>query len=142
MQRIRVASLQYLMRPVGRFEDFQNQVSALVETARDYKCRLMVFPEYFTVQLLTLNDVRRPIHEQVPALASQLPRFLEMMSALSRKHGIYIVGGSIPVSDEESPDKVYNQSYLFSPSGEYDYQGKLHMTGGRPKNGTSLPGIV
>jgi predicted amidohydrolase len=128
MQRIRVASLQYLMRPVGRFEDFQNQVSALVETASDYKCRLMVFPEYFTVQLLTINDIRRPILEQVPALASQLPRFLEMMSALARKHEIYIVGGSIPVSDEESPDKVYNQSYLFSPTGRYDYQGKLHMT--------------
>jgi len=128
MQRIRVASLQYYIRPVERFEDFQYQVSALVETARDYKCRLIVFPEYFTVQLLTLNNIRRPIHHQVPTLAKQLPRYLELMSSLAKKHGLYIVGGSIPVIDEEHPEKIYNQSYLFAPSGAWDYQGKLHMT--------------
>ena len=52
--RLRVASIQYYIRPVRSFAEFAEQVSALVSTAADYKARLVVFPEYFTVQLLTL----------------------------------------------------------------------------------------
>ena len=65
MERVRLASLQYFIRPIERFRQFEDQVTALVETAVDYKCRLIVFPEYFTTQLLTLGDVRRPIREQI-----------------------------------------------------------------------------
>ena len=127
MNRIRIASMQYFIRPVRQFDDFQAQVEALVETAADYKCHLAVFPEYFTVQLLTLGDLKRPIEVQIRDLARQLPRYLDLMSALARRHHLYVVGGSIPVLDE-STGTVYNQSYLFAPSGDYGMQGKLHMT--------------
>jgi predicted amidohydrolase len=69
MQSLRVASLPYFIRPVQTFEQFRDQVTALVETAADYKVHLLVFPEYFTVQLLTLGDVTKPIREQVRDLA-------------------------------------------------------------------------
>lgn len=127
MDRIRVASLQYFVRPVQAFEQFADQVTALVETARDYKCTLLVFPEYFTVQLLTLGNVKRPITEQIHDLARQVPRYVELMTGLAKKHGMYIVGGSIPVMDD-GEDSIYNDSFLFSPSGEHAVQGKLHMT--------------
>ncbi len=39
MERIRVASLQYFIRPVSSFEAFRDQVVSLVETAADYHCR-------------------------------------------------------------------------------------------------------
>ena len=67
--RLRVGSLQYFIRPVDSFDQFAAQVSALVETAVDYECRLLVFPEYFTIQLLTLGDLRRPIKTQIRDLA-------------------------------------------------------------------------
>lgn len=127
MRRLRVASLQYFIRPVQRFEDFQAQVEALVETAADYRCNLVVFPEYFTVQLLTLGNVRRPIVEQIHDLAAQVPRYIELFSALAMQHQLYIVGGSIPVLDPRD-NRVYNQSYFFGPSGRSAIQGKLHMT--------------
>ena len=127
MNRIRIASMQYFIRPVRQFDDVQAQVEALVETASDYDCHLAVFPEYFTVQLLTLGDLKRPMEVQIRDLARQLPRYLDLMSGLAQKHGLYIVGGTIPVLDEDT-ERVYNQSYLFAPSGEYGMQGKLHMT--------------
>ena len=71
MSHFRVASLQYFLRPVPTFEAFADQVMALVETAADYKARLVVFPEYFTVQLLTLGNVKRPIADQIRDLADQ-----------------------------------------------------------------------
>ena len=127
MDRIRVAALQYFIRPVQAFNQFRDQVEALVETARDYNCHLLVFPEYFTVQLLTLGNVKRHIREQIEDLAKQVPAYKELMQDLARRHQMYIVGGSIPVK-EDSGDEIYNESFFFSPNGGIGVQGKLHMT--------------
>jgi predicted amidohydrolase len=127
MDRIRVATLQYFIRPVKTFAEFREQVAGLVDTAADYKCQLVVFPEYFTVQLLTLGDVRRPIDAQVRALAAQLPEFLECMSSLARKHALHIVAGTIPVLSG-TDDDVLNVSYFFTPQGTHGSQPKLHAT--------------
>jgi predicted amidohydrolase len=127
LERIRVAALQYFIRPVQTFDQFRDQVEALVETARDYDCHLMVFPEYFTIQLLTLENVKRPIHEQVRDLTRQVPRFLELMEGLAKKNRIHIVAGTI-LTKGNNDDTVYNDCYFFSPSGKSGVQGKLHMT--------------
>ncbi|MEW5977824.1 MAG: carbon-nitrogen hydrolase family protein [Acidobacteriota bacterium] len=127
MERIRVATLQYFIRPVQSFEQFRDQVEGLVDTAVDYKCHLLVFPEYFTVQLLTLGNLKRPINEQIRDLARQVPRFVEMMSGLARRSGLYIAAGTIPVAGERE-DLVHNHCFFFGPSGHHGVQGKLHMT--------------
>lgn len=126
MRRLRIATLQYFFRPIQRFEQFHDQVEALVETAGDYKCRLMMFPEYFTAQLLTLGDTKQPVDQQIRRLAREEARFVEMMSKLARANHIYIVAGTIPTLGPDG--KVYNDSYLFAPSGDFGVQGKMHMT--------------
>lgn len=126
MARTRVASVQYFIRPVDRFETFRAQVESLVETARDYDCRLVVFPEYCTLQLLTLGDIRRPVVEQIRDLARQAPRFVETMSEIARANKLYVLSGSIPV--EVDGGAVENHSFFFNPSGECGVQPKLHMT--------------
>jgi predicted amidohydrolase len=125
LERIRVASLQYFIRPVQTFEQFRDQVESLIETAEDYRCQLVVFPEYFTVQLLTLGNVKRPILEQIYDLSQQVPRFQEMMAGFARKYNIHVVAGTIPVLDGEH---IYNECFVFSPKGAVGVQGKMHMT--------------
>ena len=127
MERLRVASLQYLIRPISSFDQFRDQVEGLVDTAADYRCQLLVFPEYFTVQLLTLGDIRRPIHEQIRSLGCERERFVSLMSEAARRHGMYIVAGTIPVLDAET-DAVRNQSFFCGPRGDVGIQGKLKMT--------------
>lgn len=126
LNRIRVAALQYYIRPVKTFEQFQDQVEGLVETAVDNRCHFVVFPEYFTLQLLTLGDVKRPIHVQVRELAGHVPRFLELMSGYARKGQLYIVGGTIPVIDDTT-EALHNVCFIFGPSGTRGYQKKLHV---------------
>ena len=41
MERIRVDSLQYFIRPVQTFAQFRDRVSALVDMAVDCKCHLI-----------------------------------------------------------------------------------------------------
>jgi predicted amidohydrolase len=125
--RVRVAAVQYWMRPVRKYQDFVDQVAGLVETAAGYRCRLIVFPEYFTLQLLTLRDVKRPVVAQVRDLARDASRFVETMSSLAKEHQIYIVAGTIPVMAAD--DKTLtNECFFFSPSGAHAVQGKMHMT--------------
>ena len=127
-KRLRVCSLQYYIRPVRTFDDFVGQVTALVETAADYKCQLVIFPEYFTVQLLTLGNIKAPIDREIRDLARTKGRFLELMGTLAKKHRIHIIAGSIPSLDSNDEETVYNDCYFFGPTGEYGCQGKMHMT--------------
>ena len=127
MDRIRVATLQYFIRPVHTFDEFCEQVRGLVETAADYRCQLLVFPEYFTVQLLTLGDLHRPMPEQIRALAKQRGRYIELMGELASKWRLTIVAGTIPTLDDDD-ERVFNDCNVFSPGGGHVIQGKLHMT--------------
>ncbi|MCB9837704.1 MAG: GNAT family N-acetyltransferase [Phycisphaeraceae bacterium] len=128
MNRARVAALQYFVRPIRGFEEFREQVAGLVHTAADYDCDLLVFPEYFTVQLLTLGDVRRPMEVQIRELARRAPDYVEVFEKLSRECGIHIIAGTIASPDPDDAGKVYNDSYFFAPDGSHATQGKINMT--------------
>jgi predicted amidohydrolase len=126
VSRLRVASLQYFIRPIQAFEQFRDQVVGLVDTAADYGSGLVVFPEYFTLQLLTLQDVRRPLTEQVRALADQEHRVVSLMAELATRHGLYIVAGTIPHLNGNG--LINNVCHVFGPDGRHGVQAKLHMT--------------
>lgn len=127
MSKVRVAALQYYIRPVRSFDEFALQVEALVETARDYKVKILVFPEYFTTQLLTLGDMKRPISEQIRDLAKQEDRIVEFISGLSKKCNMIVVGGTLPGFSEDQ-SKILNKCYVFAGNGAFNLQAKLHMT--------------
>lgn len=125
MNRIRVASLQYYIRPVASWGEFRDQVSSLVQTAADYNCQLVVFPEYFTVQLLTLEPIQRVTRAQIVRLADQVEHYVDLFAGLAREHRLHIVAGSIPLMED---GRLTNRSFVFGPSGDHGIQGKLHMT--------------
>mgnify|MGYP000650148254 CR=1 FL=1 len=127
MSIVRVASLQYYIRPVKSFEDFASQVTSLVETARDYKTKLLVFPEYFSTQLLTLGNIKRPIAEQIRDLSQQEERIVSLLSNLAKTNKMVIVGGTLPGFDDEK-SKILNKCYVFGSDGSSNLQAKLHMT--------------
>jgi len=126
--QIRVGSLQYFIRPIESFQQFAQQVRGLVATAADYKINLLVFPEYFTLQLLTLNNPERPIYDQIKDLTNYKDDVVALLKGLAEQHGMYIVGGSIPSWDAGSDGKPANICYFFGPTGTVGMQAKLHLT--------------
>lgn len=126
MTRLRVASLQYFIRPLQTFEQFRDQVVGLVETAADYQSKLVVFPEYFTLQLLTLGDVKLSLVDQIRRLASHEDAFVSLMGGLATRHDLYIVAGTVPHID--AAGSVTNVCHVFGPDGRHGVQPKLHMT--------------
>ena len=55
VQLVRVAAVQYQMRRISSFDDFAQQVEFFVDAASDYHCDFVLFPELFTLQLLSLT---------------------------------------------------------------------------------------
>ena len=91
------------------------------------QAQLVLFPEYFTIQLLTLGNVRAPIAGQVRELANHGATFVDFMAELASKYKIYLQAGTIPTVDPES-GRVHNEAHFFAPNGRMGTQGKLHMT--------------
>ena len=126
MNRLRVAALQYFIRPIETFDQFKNQVTGLVDTAADYDARLIVFPEYFTLQLLTLSKAAGPLVEQIHALTDHEPALIELMESLARQRDMHIVAGTIP--HRSASGEIRNLCHVFGPSGRRGSQAKLHVT--------------
>jgi predicted amidohydrolase/GNAT superfamily N-acetyltransferase len=123
-RRVRIAAVQYLLRPIACFEDFVRQVEFFVHSAKDYKAHFVLFPEFFTMQLLSY------INEPAPALAVRrlarlAPQYEALFMRLAKETGIYIIGGTHPVIQR---GKLFNAAHLFTPNGQVFRQKKVHLT--------------
>ena len=123
-RRVRIAAVQYLLRSIACFEDFERQVEFFVHSAKDYKAHFVLFPEFFTMQLLSY------INEPAPALAVRrlarlAPQYEALFIRLAKETGIYIIGGTHPVFQR---GKVFNAAHLFTPNGQVFRQKKVHLT--------------
>jgi len=125
-RKIRVAAVQYQVRKIESFEDFSRQVEYFVETAADYRADFVLFPEFFSVQLLSQPDLMRlPSVEGIKKLSGMEDAYLTLMSGLAKRYGLYIIGGTHPMRRGE---KILNMSPFFFPDGQYQLQPKLHIT--------------
>ena len=123
--KVRVACVQFQVRRVNTFEDFANQVEYFVETAADYHSDFVLFPELFSVQLLSAIEPLSAI-EGIKRLATDFTQpYIELMSGLATKYGLYIIAGSHPIEEGE---KLLNKCLIFDPEGRYLAQSKLHIT--------------
>ncbi|MGE3174393.1 MAG: GNAT family N-acetyltransferase [Planctomycetota bacterium] len=125
VQIVRLATVQYQMRRIESFEEFEKQVQFFVDTAGDYNTDFVAFPELFTTQLLSLVDASRP-SVAARKLAEFTPRYLELFSDLAVRYHVNIVGGTnFAVEDDNA---LYNCAYLFRRDGTIGKQYKIHIT--------------
>jgi predicted amidohydrolase len=120
----RVAAVQFLLRPLARFEEFAEQASGYVATARqEFDAQCVVLPEYCTGGLMSIpaKNGAGSIHD----LASYASRYVELFKGLARRENIAIVAGTIATAEG---NKLYNAAHLFHPDGRIDVQRKLHLT--------------
>jgi predicted amidohydrolase/ribosomal protein S18 acetylase RimI-like enzyme len=121
---VRLCAVQYQMRWVDTFEEFERQCSYFVDTASDAKSDFVLFPELLTTQLLTTVESKRPA-EAARQLAELTPRYLELFTGLAIRYNVNIIGGSqFAVEDGE----LRNVSYLFRRDGTIGRQYKIHVT--------------
>jgi predicted amidohydrolase/GNAT superfamily N-acetyltransferase len=125
-RKLRVAAVQYQVRTIQSFADFAAQVEYFVETAAEYRADFVLFPEFFSVQLLSQPDLRKlPSVEGIQRLTELEGEYLSLMSGLAQRYGLYIIGGTHPMRRGK---KTLNVSPFFFPDGRYVLQPKIHIT--------------
>jgi len=121
---VRICTVQYQMRRIASFDDFVEQCTYFVSVASGYKSDFVVFPEIFTLQLLSfLPNVRPGL--AVRELAAFTPQYLDLFQRLAIKYAVNIIGGS---HYTEEDGVIYNVAYLFRRDGSIERQYKLHIT--------------
>jgi len=123
--KVRICAAQYEVRPISSWEQFEKQVTFFVTTASEYNCNFLLFPELFTVQLMSMFDQKMQPLEAMRKLAAYHEQYLEMFTRFAKQTGIYIFAGSHPVLADQ---RLTNVAHLFSPEGNVYTQDKLHIT--------------
>jgi predicted amidohydrolase/ribosomal protein S18 acetylase RimI-like enzyme len=121
---VRICTVQYRMRRIDSYEDFQNQCEYFVDVASGYKSDFVVFPEIITLQLLSFLPQERP-GLAVRALAEYTERYIKSFQSMAIRYVVNIIGGSHYTEEE---GKIYNVSYLFRRDGSIERQHKIHIT--------------
>ena len=121
---VRVCAVQWQMRTLQTFEEFTRQVEFYVDTASDYRCDFVAFPELFTLELLSLVSAHGP-GQAARLLADFTPEYLGLMTGLAVRYHVNIIGGSQFTLEG---DNLYNISYLFRRDGTIGKQYKIHVT--------------
>jgi predicted amidohydrolase/GNAT superfamily N-acetyltransferase len=123
---VRVAAVQYQMRAVTSFEEFAQQVEYFVDSVSDYKADFAVFPELFTLQLLSIDNKHIPAAQAIAALSRYTEQLKELMSHLAVAYNVNIIGGTHP--SREADGEVYNICYIYLRDGSVYQQRKIHPT--------------
>lgn len=123
---IRVGTVQYMQRRVHSFEEFIKYVAYFVDVVADYKGDFVVFPELFTLQLLSIENQELSPAESIEALTKYTPPLKEALRDMALRYNINIIGGSHPTRVESG--RVENISYVFLRDGRVHEQPKIHPT--------------
>lgn len=125
-ETIRVATVQYEQRRVGSLEEFQHIVEYFVDVVADYRADFVVFPELFTLQLLSLEHRKLSPAESIDSLTSYTDGLKTFLSDLAVRYNVNIIGGSHPTHVSESD--IQNICYVYLRDGSIHEQPKIHPT--------------
>ena len=111
--RVRIATTQYLLRPVADFDAFAQQVTFFTESAADYGSHFLLFPEFFTMQLLSSLREADPARA-VRRLAAMRGRYEELRKESARTIGAmdfdgFGIGGSFDKNDLHTAVRWVNE---------------------------------
>ncbi|MEO8716964.1 MAG: carbon-nitrogen hydrolase family protein, partial [Burkholderiales bacterium] len=134
--KARIASIQYMLRPISGWDEFERQVGFVLGAAADYRPHFVLLPEIFTTQLLSALP-RQDVRTAVRALDQFTARYEALMREHAANHGYYLIGGSHPTIRD---GKLFNTAYLFTPRGEVHVQDKTHRTRWERDHWQTTPG--
>lgn len=123
-RKVRVACVQYRMRKIRSFADFARQVTYFTDIAADNGADFVLFPELFSVQLLSTTHTKSP-QEGMRKLAELAPKLVALFTQLAVNYGLTIIGGSHPTRVGKD---LHNICTVYLPDGTTAEQPKLHIT--------------
>jgi predicted amidohydrolase len=128
MRGLRLALAQYEPGFFSHWREYVTKVSAWVQEAVGNGAELLVFPEYGSLELVSLlaPEQRRDFRAELAGMQVFHDPFCDLFGSLALRHGCHVLAPSFPWRAGEGG--LRNRVYLFSPSGGLGFQDKLMLT--------------
>lgn len=127
-KKVRLATAQYPISQFQNWQQYEEKIKQWVNEAVAEGCELLLFPEYGSMELVSLfaEDIVRDLDKQLVAMQDLHDHFLKLYVKLARQNNIYIQPGTFPVRVGDGSFR--NRAYFITPDTGYDFQDKLQMT--------------
>jgi predicted amidohydrolase/predicted N-acetyltransferase YhbS len=126
IESVRLATVQLQARAVTDFAEFVQNVEYFVDVAADYRSDFVVFPELFTLSLLSFEKKSLTPMEAIDRLTEHRAPIVRELSRMALRYNINIVGGSHPTRTDDGT--VQNVAYVCLRDGSVHAQEKIHPT--------------
>lgn len=128
MSAFTLATAQYDIGFFSHWDDFAAKLERWVASAVQQDAKLLVFPEYGSMELASLfgQAVYSDLQQQLQAMQTLLPKWRDLHQALASRYNVLILASSFPT--ELQAGHVVNRATLFGPGGILGDQDKLIMT--------------
>lgn len=127
---MKVAASQFRARKIESLQDFENHVTEHVQSAAEQGAEVILLPEFFAAELLTLGQYDRTNDQDVTKIFEWFGKeYTDYIKALgkrlSQKHQIILAAGTHFAYNQED-HCYYNTAFLFAPDGTVFEQNKIH----------------
>ncbi|OVE80366.1 carbon-nitrogen hydrolase [bacterium J17] len=122
---VRVVTVQYQQRAVKSFEEFSQIVEYYVDVAGDYKADFLLFPELFTMQLLSIRNEEVSPDVAIEHMSEYTNQVRDLFQRFAIKYNVNIIAGSHPTKIDA---EVRNISFICLRDGSIHMQAKIHPT--------------
>ncbi|MCM3764838.1 carbon-nitrogen hydrolase family protein [Neobacillus niacini] len=134
--KLRVSAVQYHLHTIKTFEEFAAQCEHYIKTAEEFGAEFVLFPEFFTTQLLSIGNGQGQslTIDDLPCFTEQ---YKKLFTTFAKETNMHIIAGTHVI---EKDGKLYNTAHLFYPDGRIGEQAKLHITPTEVKEWNMAPG--
>ena len=126
VEAVRVATCQLQSRSVKDYDEFMRAIEYFVDVASDYEADFIVFPELFTLMLLSFEEKELSPVEAIERLSEYTPRLKNDFADFAMRYNINIIAGSHPTRMEDGD--IHNVAYVCLRDGSVHEQEKIHPT--------------
>ena len=125
---VKIAAAQYDISFLENWLAYQQKIERWVAEATTQEAKILLFPEYFSMELASLfgQDIYSSLSRQLEAMQSLHNDFIDLFKMLAQQYQCIIQAGTFPV--RIASENYRNRAYLFMPDGQFDYQDKVMMT--------------
>ncbi len=128
MSKVKVAVAQYDIGFFDQWSDFADKLTQWVQEAAEVKAKLLVFPEYGSMELASLfgETVYKDLGKQLHAMQDVYAQWQDLHLQLAKQYDVMMLASTFPVMQENGTFR--NRANLFAPDGLVGFQDKLIMT--------------
>lgn len=123
---VKVCTINFKQRRIDSFEEFQSIIEFFIGVASEYKCDFVLFPEFVTMSLLSIDNLKHSSMKSLERLGDYTDRYVHLMNEAAVKFNINIIGGTHIVRNEHF--EMENVCFTFLRDGSIHRQAKIHPT--------------